>query len=160
MVTAELENPVVKERASRDYWHSSEMIYFCSGKGYGIVAIDGKDNYRELRTVCFGRESDILEYLKTGQRGPWFYELPVIVSLALVDIREKIQEEVNAGKGNDIKVESTNTHRIIRTGSKRARLASNPEHRKVDTRQLKAERGIPLHPVKPAKQGVFSFLSS
>lgn len=68
--------------SGKDYWSDCGQVFFTGGNGYGLN--------ENLRMVCLGAESDILNFFKTGKLTE---DLDPDQRRVLLGIREYRQEE-------------------------------------------------------------------
>ncbi len=124
-------------------WDTSGQIFLTGNRGWGVAP--------DCTTVCLGLEGEIKAYLNGGA-------LPKHISQAAIEVLTKIsqlmEDKENARTAGDIKVQSVDTQRPIRTGNKRARLTSHPEYKPKDTRQVTIGKGLSSRTFKPAKPGI------
>ena len=46
------------------WWHRDGQIFFCDGDAWGVQKI-GTGKIRELKTICLGTETEVLEQLRS-----------------------------------------------------------------------------------------------
>jgi len=125
--------PEAPPEQNRDYWDSTGQIFFTGGKGYGLS--------QDLKTVCLGREHDILSYLAGGN-------MPAETSQVTIELLQKIKElkakgDLENARSELIPVKSTSRKRAIRTRSFRTGPTSHTEYKPVNTRHFKARQRFP-----------------